>query len=95
MRLQAQLGKKEAQPAEKEARMSATRVQPSGGMDDEQFMRHMERRHADALKLEFKVEPDRSTRRLRSGEVWRIFHDKIHELDHEGKYDDHFHTEQR
>lgn len=74
--------------------MSSTRVQSVWGMSDEQFMLHMEKRHSDALRLEFKVEPDRTTRRLRSGRMWRIFHDKIHELDHEGKYDDHYHAEQ-
>lgn len=73
--------------------MGVTRVQPVGDMDDEQFMLHMEKRHADALKLEFKVEPGRTERRLRSGGAWMVFHDKIHELDHEGKYDDHFHSE--
>jgi hypothetical protein len=68
-----------------------SRVQPVGDMDDEQFMRHMEKRHSDALKMTFKVEPDRTERRLRSPQEWRTFHDKIHELDHEGKYDDHIH----
>lgn len=68
-------------------------VRPVEEMDDESFILHMEKRHADALRLEFKVEPDRTERRVTSRSTWDIFHNKIHELDHDGKYDDHFHRE--
>lgn len=71
----------------------ASRVRPAVEMDDESFMKHMERRHSDALKLQFKVEPGRTERRTTSRRMWDIYHDKIHELDHQGKYDDHFHRE--
>jgi hypothetical protein len=71
--------------------VAVSRVTPVDEMTDEHLMRHLESRHSDALKLKFLCEPDRTERRLRSPVEWRAFHDKIHELDHEGKYDDHIH----
>jgi hypothetical protein len=49
-------------------------------MDDETLMKHLENRHADDLRLEFRVEPDRTERRLQNSEVWRTYHETMHRL---------------
>ena len=57
----------------------------------EHIIRHLEKRHPDALKLDITVEPGRSERRLHNPEAWIAFHDRLHALDATGQYDDHYH----
>lgn len=55
-------------------------------MDDETVMLHLELRHDDDLKMNFKPEPDRSKRRLTAPKEWRTYHDVMHRL-YPHKYD--------
>jgi hypothetical protein len=78
------------------------RVPSVRGMDDETLIKYMEYRHDEDLKVKnLGHEPDREAKglapRLRgSGQVWRTFHNKMHELYdgrmHDGEtWFDHYH----
>lgn len=56
------------------------RIQPVANMSDETFMRHLEMRHADQLKMRFLIEPGRTERRMRARPAWEAFHSTIHRL---------------
>lgn len=72
--------------------MVAARVPNLGDMPShEHIIKHMENRHPDALKLKFTVEPGRSERRIYNVDAWIAFHDRLHALDAQGQYDDHYH----
>lgn len=68
------------------------RVPPVSVMGDETLMKHLELRHDNDLRMEFKPEPDREERRLHAPREWRTYHDKVHEL-HPNTYD-HEHNEE-
>lgn len=55
-------------------------VAPVSEMDDETLIKHLEHRHEDDLRMEFKTEPDRAERRLHAGAEWRTYHDAMHRL---------------
>jgi hypothetical protein len=59
-------------------------VPAAGDMDDEIFIKHMERRHGESLALKFIEEPDRKRkgqgRRLADPKTWRTYHQRLHEL---------------
>lgn len=57
------------------------RIKPVSEMDDETFMKHLELRHADQLKMRFTLEPGRAARRMRARPAWEAFHETIHRLD--------------
>lgn len=61
------------------------------GMQDETLMKHLELRHASDLRMSFKVEPDRTERRLAAPQEWRTYHDTLHRLSPNGY--DHEHEE--
>jgi len=73
--------------------MARKRIPLVQQMDDETFMKHMENRHAEALKMEFTIEPDRTERRLHSPKEWRAYHDTLHRIQIYGDYNDHYHEE--
>lgn len=53
-------------------------------MDDETFIKHFELRHGENLAHRFLNEPDRVKkglpRRLNDPEVWKTYHEKMHEI---------------
>lgn len=57
------------------------RVTPVGAMDDETFMKHLELRHSNDLRMRFTPEPDRNERRLHASPEWRTFHTTMHRQD--------------
>lgn len=67
------------------------RVPSVSTMPDETFMKHLEHRHPDDLKLSFEREPDQPERRLRNPVEWRTYHDTLHRL--QGNSYDHEHLE--
>lgn len=73
--------------------MTEIRVQSVEVMDDETLMKHLENRHDDDLRMDFKVEPGRAERRLTAPREWRTFHQAMHRL-YPRKYD-HNHGEAR
>lgn len=62
------------------------RVPSVSDMDDPLFIKHMEHRHGEDLKVKnLGHEPQRDEKGLAptlrgNGKVWRTFHDKMHEL---------------
>jgi hypothetical protein len=53
-------------------------------MDDETFIKHLEKRHGESLALKFTEEPDRAAkglpRRLQSRKEWESYHTYLHQL---------------
>jgi hypothetical protein len=53
-------------------------------LDDEMFMKHMEKRHGESLALKFRKEPDRVMRglprRLLNRNTWITYHQSLHDL---------------
>lgn len=62
-------------------------------MEDEHIIRHLELRHPEDLKMEFKAFPGKDGRRLEAREAWITYHDTLHRLDVDGKYAGHTHKE--
>jgi hypothetical protein len=62
-------------------------------MDDETFLKHLERRHADECKFET---PGVGMTARRAMDAWlptyRAFHDRLHKIEQPGQYD-HTHKE--
>lgn len=56
------------------------RIQPTGNMSDETFMKHLEKRHQHEMKMKFTVEPGRTERRMRARKEWEAFHETIHRI---------------
>lgn len=74
--------------------MNTARVPPANMLGQETFIRHMELRHADSLKLDFKSLPGRAgqPRSLAAPIAWQTFHDRLHvQAEKEGVTLDHFH----
>jgi hypothetical protein len=78
------------------AKIKTVRVPPVEQMDDETFIRHLEKRHGDKIAMEFKVLPGEEGRPRRM--LTRIAHETYHALlhswaeeDREGHEVDHFH----
>jgi hypothetical protein len=72
------------------------RVPPVQQMDDETFIRHLEKRHGQDLAMEFKELPGREgePRRLLTRIAHETYHALLHSWAEEGKDDrevDHFH----
>jgi hypothetical protein len=65
-------------------------VPSADDMDDETFMKHMERRHGESLALKFRNEPDRAKkglpRRLLNRKTWITYHQSLHNL-YDGRAD--------
>jgi hypothetical protein len=55
-------------------------VAPVDEMTDENLMRHLENRHADDLRLEFKAAPGEDARTLAAPDLWRTYHQTMHRL---------------
>lgn len=65
--------------------MNVVLVPAVADMDDETFIRHLEKRHPDMLRMTFKVEPGRNSRRMMARSTWEAFHTYVHqhgEFDH-------------
>lgn len=56
------------------------RIKPTKPMDDETFMKHLEKRHGHELKMKFTVEPGQDGRRMRARPEWEAFHNAIHRI---------------
>jgi hypothetical protein len=60
------------------------RVPALADMDDETIIKHLEARHGESLKLQFRPEPDRVRKglpqRLFNRSTWEVYHRKLHEL---------------
>lgn len=69
------------------------KVPPLQSMSDEHIMKHLELRHPDDLSIEFSVLPGENGRRLMARSTWIAYHDMLHRLDLNGKYDDHYHRQ--
>lgn len=56
------------------------RIQPTANMDDETFMKHLEKRHGHELKMDFTLEPDQTERKMRARKEWVAFHNTLHRI---------------
>ncbi len=65
-------------------------VPSAGEMDNETFLKHLEKRHADQCKIEGYI--SRHAVDAWIG-VYRAFHDRLHMLEHPGQHD-HEHEEE-
>jgi hypothetical protein len=59
-------------------------VPSAANMDDETFIKHLEKRHGEALALKFKNDPDREAkgelRSLMARPEWETYHQYLHNL---------------
>lgn len=69
------------------------RVPALQDMSDEHIIRHLELRHSEDLRMEFRELPGRNGRRLEARQEWITYHDTLHRLDVAGKYSDHHHKQ--
>lgn len=56
------------------------RIKPTKQMDDETFMKHLEKRHGHELKMKFVTEPGADGRKMRARKEWVAFHNTIHRI---------------
>lgn len=71
--------------------MARSRIPLVLQMTDEQFIKHLEHRHGDMMKMTFTIEPGRTERRILNRSAWETFHETIHRLAVDGRYDGHYH----
>lgn len=62
-------------------------------MEDEIFIRHLEKRHTSGLKMDFVPDEEGGERKIRARPEWESFHNTMHRLGMHNE-DGHEHSEE-